>query len=79
MERDRQARAEQLQRLENAQALRGETLRKLLTDSERTLVAMQAERQALTAQLAELRLHVLRNASDESVPGVPSIHREPGI
>lgn len=73
LESERQAHAEQIERLERAQTLRSETLQKLLADAERMLAALQAERQALTAQLAELRLHLVRQASGEG------IHRAPGI
>jgi septal ring factor EnvC (AmiA/AmiB activator) len=56
-----------------AQVAREERLQQMLAGAERTLAAMQAERQALTAQLAELRLHLLRQASGDA------IHRAPGI
>lgn len=73
IESERQAHTEQIQRLEQAQTLRSETLQRLLSDAEHMLAALQAERQSLTAQLAELRLHLVRQASGEG------IHRAPGI
>ncbi|GAC1447996.1 MAG: hypothetical protein PVSMB4_04440 [Ktedonobacterales bacterium] len=89
LERERQAHAEELQRVAGAHTAHVESLRQLVEDAERALLAMQAERQHLAGLLAELGLHLVRHAASpaahaaeqarEKFLGAASgVHRAPG-
>jgi hypothetical protein len=63
LERERRLHAEELERLRGAHETQVGTLRQLVADAERALVAMQGERDYLAGLLAELGLHLLRHAA----------------
>jgi hypothetical protein len=60
---ERDAHRQEHARIESALSAEVATLRGLVADAERALVAMQAERQHLAGLLAELGLHLIRHAA----------------
>ncbi|HEY7984189.1 MAG TPA: hypothetical protein VID73_08475 [Ktedonobacterales bacterium] len=63
LERERALHQHEHTRIETALNAEVATLRALVADAERALVAMQAERQHLAGLLAELGLHLIRHAA----------------